>query len=74
MFGAWWRSMRARTLSHPCAAAGSVGRVPIAALWLAVETRRTGWLVATLLFATMAFLTKGIIAYVFVGVAVLHKE
>ena len=43
----------------------------IAALWLAVETRRAAWLVGTLLFATAAFLTKGIIAYVFVGVAVL---
>ena len=43
----------------------------IAALWLAVESRRPAWLVGTLLFATAAFLTKGIIAYVFIGAAVL---
>jgi 4-amino-4-deoxy-L-arabinose transferase-like glycosyltransferase len=43
----------------------------IAALWMAADTRRAAWLVATLLFAAMAFLTKGIIAYAFVGVAAL---
>ena len=43
----------------------------IAALWLAVETRRTAWLLVTLLFATAAFLTKGIIVYAFIGAAVL---
>ncbi len=41
----------------------------IAALWLAAETRRARWLLATLLFTAMAFLTKGIIAYAFVGAA-----
>ena len=42
----------------------------IAAIWMAVETRRVVWLVGTLLLTTMAFLTKGIIAYAFVGAAV----
>lgn len=43
----------------------------IAALWLAVETRRAAWLLGTLLFATAAFLTKGIIVYALIGAAVL---
>ncbi len=43
----------------------------IAALWLAVEQRRAAWLLGTLLFTAAAFLTKGIIAYAFVGAAVL---
>ena len=43
----------------------------IASLWMAVHTQRAIWLTATLGFATCAFLTKGIIAYVFVGAAVL---
>lgn len=41
----------------------------ITAVWMAVETRRAGWLVITLVSATLAFLTKGIIAYAFVGAA-----
>lgn len=40
-------------------------------LWLSVESGRSHWLVGTLFFTTAAFLTKGIIAYVFVGSAVL---
>jgi 4-amino-4-deoxy-L-arabinose transferase-like glycosyltransferase len=43
----------------------------IAALWMAVETRRAVWLFGTLVLATLAFLTKGIIAYAFVGAAAL---
>ena len=43
----------------------------IAALWMAVHTQRALWLVGTLVLASFAFLTKGIIAYVFVGAAVL---
>ncbi len=43
----------------------------ITALWMAVETRHAIWLVVTLVMATLAFLTKGIIAYAFVGAAVL---
>ena len=43
----------------------------IASLWMAVHTQRAIWLTATLVYATCAFLTKGIIAYVFVGAAVL---
>ena len=43
----------------------------MAALWLAVASRRAVWLIATLLFASAAFLTKGIIVYAFIGAAVL---
>jgi 4-amino-4-deoxy-L-arabinose transferase-like glycosyltransferase len=43
----------------------------IAALWLAVHDARVAWLGGTVILATLAFLTKGIIAYVFVGAAVL---
>jgi 4-amino-4-deoxy-L-arabinose transferase-like glycosyltransferase len=43
----------------------------ITALWMAVETRRAVWLIGTLVLATLAFLTKGIIAYAFVGAAAL---
>ena len=43
----------------------------IAALWMAVETRRAAWLLGTMVLATLAFLTKGIIAYAFVGAAAL---
>lgn len=43
----------------------------VASLWIAVHTRGAAWLLATMLLATCAFLTKGIIAYVFVGAAVL---
>ena len=43
----------------------------ITALWMAVETRRAVWLVVTLVAATLAFLNKGIIAYAFVGAAVV---
>ncbi len=43
----------------------------ISALWLAVAERRVAWLLGTLLFATAGFLTKGLIAYPFVGAAVL---
>ena len=43
----------------------------IAALWLAVEQQRPRWLVGTLLLTVAAFLTKGIIAYAFVGAAAL---
>lgn len=43
----------------------------IAALWLAVAQRRVAWLAGTLLFTAAAFLTKGIIAYAFVGAAAL---
>lgn len=43
----------------------------ITALWMAVETRRAAWLLGTLICATAAFLTKGIIAYAFVGAAAL---
>jgi len=43
----------------------------IVALWMAVETRRVVWLAGTLVLATLAFLTKGIIAHAFIGVAVL---
>ena len=43
----------------------------IAALWLAVAERRVAWLLGTLVFATGAFLTKGLIAYPFIGAAVL---
>lgn len=43
----------------------------ITALWMAVETRRAMWLAGTLVCATAAFLTKGIIAYAFIGAAAL---
>jgi 4-amino-4-deoxy-L-arabinose transferase-like glycosyltransferase len=43
----------------------------IASLWLAVAQRRAAWLAGTLLFTAAAFLTKGIIAYAFVGAAAL---
>ena len=43
----------------------------IAALWLAVAQRRAAWLTGTLLLTAAAFLTKGIIAYAFVGAAAL---
>ncbi|MEQ1773353.1 MAG: hypothetical protein ABL891_06165 [Burkholderiales bacterium] len=43
----------------------------IASLWMAVHSTRAIWLGGTLAMATCAFLTKGIIAYVFVGAAVL---
>ena len=43
----------------------------IAALWLSVAQRRTAWLTGTLLLTAAAFLTKGIIAYAFVGAAAL---
>ena len=43
----------------------------IASLWMAVHSGRVAWLIGTLVFSTCAFLTKGIIAYVFVGAAVL---
>lgn len=43
----------------------------IASLWAAVHARRSGWLMGTLVLASGAFLTKGIIGYVFVGAAVL---
>ena len=43
----------------------------IAALWLAVHTRQVGWLIGTAVMASLAFLTKGIIAYAFVGAAAL---
>ncbi len=43
----------------------------IASLWMAVHSGCVGWLIGTLVFSTCAFLTKGIIAYVFVGAAVL---
>lgn len=43
----------------------------VAALWLAVHTRQVRWLWGTLLFSSAAFLTKGIIAYAFVGAAAL---
>ena len=41
----------------------------ILSLWVAVDTRNTAWLTGTLVFASLAFLTKGIIAYSYVGVA-----
>jgi 4-amino-4-deoxy-L-arabinose transferase-like glycosyltransferase len=43
----------------------------MASLWMAVLSDRVTWLGATLMLATCAFLTKGIIAYVYVGSAVL---
>lgn len=43
----------------------------VAALWLAVHTRQMHWLWGTLLFSSAAFLTKGIIAYAFIGAAAL---
>lgn len=43
----------------------------IAALWIAARDRRPGWLVAALAAVTLAFLTKGLIAYAFVGAAAL---
>jgi 4-amino-4-deoxy-L-arabinose transferase-like glycosyltransferase len=43
----------------------------IASLWMAIHGVRVMWLVGTVILATFAFLTKGIIAYVFVGAAVL---
>ncbi len=43
----------------------------MAALWLALHTRQSRWLVATLVLASLAFLTKGIIAYAFLGAAAL---
>ena len=43
----------------------------IAALWLAVRERRLTWLVAALVSMTLAFLTKGLVAYAYVGAAVL---
>ena len=43
----------------------------MASLWMAVHSGRVAWLIGTLVFSTCAFLTKGIIAYVFVGAAVL---
>lgn len=41
----------------------------IASLWVAVRSGRAVWLTGTVVFASCAFLTKGIIAYVFVGAA-----
>jgi 4-amino-4-deoxy-L-arabinose transferase-like glycosyltransferase len=43
----------------------------IASLWMAVHSARAVWLVGTLALVTCAFLTKGILAYLFVGAAVL---
>lgn len=43
----------------------------IASLWMAVDTRKGVWLIGTLVFVSLAFLTKGIIAYSYVGVAAL---
>ncbi len=43
----------------------------IASLWMAVHVKSAAWLLGTLLLATCAFLTKGIIAHAFVGAAVL---
>ncbi len=43
----------------------------IASLWMAIHGARVMWLVGTVVLATCAFLTKGIIAYAFVGAAVL---
>lgn len=43
----------------------------IVALWLAPHERNAAWLIGTLVLATCAFLTKGIIAYAYVGVAAL---
>ena len=43
----------------------------IASLWMAVHTRKAAWLIGTLVFSALAFLTKGIIAYSYVGVAAL---
>ncbi len=43
----------------------------IAAIWLAVAQHRAAWLAGTLLLTAAAFLTKGIIAYAFVGAAAL---
>lgn len=43
----------------------------IACLWTAVHVRRSGWLLGTLVLVSGAFLTKGIIGYVFVGAAAL---
>ena len=43
----------------------------IAALWLAVRERRFTWLVAALVSMTLAFLTKGLVAYAYVGAAAL---
>ena len=43
----------------------------IVALWVAVQSRNAAWLLGTLMFVAAAFLTKGIIAYAFVGAAVL---
>jgi 4-amino-4-deoxy-L-arabinose transferase-like glycosyltransferase len=42
----------------------------IAALWIAVREQSARWLPAVIVCSTLAFLTKGLIAYVFVGAAV----
>jgi 4-amino-4-deoxy-L-arabinose transferase-like glycosyltransferase len=41
----------------------------IATLWLAVHERRCAWLIAALAAVTLAFLTKGLIAYAYAGAA-----
>jgi 4-amino-4-deoxy-L-arabinose transferase-like glycosyltransferase len=42
----------------------------IATLWVAVREQRTMWLIATAALSVCAFLTKGLIAFVYVGAAV----
>lgn len=41
----------------------------IATLWLAAHERRFAWLIAALAAVTLAFLTKGLIAYAYAGAA-----
>ena len=50
---------------------GMLAFAAIAALWLGVRERRITWLVAVLVSLTLAFLTKGLVAYAYVGAAVL---
>jgi 4-amino-4-deoxy-L-arabinose transferase-like glycosyltransferase len=50
---------------------GLLAFAAIAALWLAARERRFTWLIAALAAVTFAFLTKGLIAYVYAGAAVL---
>ena len=41
----------------------------VVCLWLALLSRRNGWLLGVLVFSSAGFLTKGLIAYAYVGAA-----
>jgi 4-amino-4-deoxy-L-arabinose transferase-like glycosyltransferase len=49
---------------------GMLAFAAIAALWLAVHEQSARWLLAVIVCSALAFLTKGLIVYVFVGAAV----